>query len=226
MSVCRNLTVEELRDRLGQETSFFHYIGHTEQDGFQCSDGKLDASTLDETGVESFLLNACNSYEQGLCLIEAGAIGGIVTLNEVINDGAVRIGESIARLLNAGYPLRAALTIAREESVLGGQYIVVGDGGMTVTQAASRTPNLLEISATDGGYAVDIETYATDDAGLGTVYKPHIGENNEFFLSSGKIATFDVTEEELTTFLKLENVPVRYENDIYWSYSIDIDRLD
>ncbi len=226
VSVCRNLTVEELRDKLRQESSFFHYIGHTEQDGFQCSDGKLDASTLDETGVESFLLNACNSYEQGLCLIEAGAIGGIVTLNEVINDGAVRIGESIARLLNAGYPLRAALTIARDESVLGGQYIVVGDGGMTVTQAASRTPNLLGISATDGGYAVDIETYATDDAGLGTVYKPHIGENDEFFLSSGKIATFDVTEEELTTFLKLENVPVRYENDIHWSDSVEIDQLD
>jgi hypothetical protein len=224
--VSRDLTVEELRDRLYRESSFFHYIGHIEQDGFQCTDGKLDASTLEETGIDAFLLNACNSYEQGICLIEAGAIGGIVTLSDVINDGAVRIGESIARLLNAGYPLRAALTIARDESVLGSQYIVVGDGGMTVTQAASKTPYLLDISGTDNGFAVDIETYSTDDIALGTVFKPHIAQNSEYFLSSGHTATFHLSEEELIMFLNLENVPVRNGNDIYWSYLLDPDELD
>ncbi|MEF8781915.1 MAG: hypothetical protein V5A39_02870, partial [Haloarculaceae archaeon] len=156
--VCRGLTASELREQLHRECSFFHYIGHTERDGFQCADGKLDASTLDTTGVDSFLLNACNSYHQGLRLIEAGAIGGVVTLNEIINDDAVQIGETIARLLHAGFPLRAALTVARDESVFGGQYIVVGDGGMTVTQAPSRTPNLLRVSPREDGFAVDIET--------------------------------------------------------------------
>ncbi len=215
-----DLAVEELRERLQQESSFLHYIGHIEADGFRCSDGKLDASTLGETGVDSFLLNACNSYDQGLELIEAGAIGGIVTLSEVINHGAVRIGESIAKLLNAGFPLRAALTIARDESVLGGQYIVVGDGGVTVTQAASRTPNLLEVAPTDGGYAVDITTYATDDAGLGTIYKPHIDGNDEYFLTSGTIASFQLSADELGTFFGLENVPVRSGNDLYWSSDV------
>ena len=219
--VCRNLTVSELREQLGQECSFFHYIGHTERDGFQCADGKLDASTLDSTGIDSFLLNACNSYHQGLGLIDAGAIGGIVTLNEIINDDAVQIGETIARLLNGGFPLRAALTIAREESVLGGQYIVVGDGGMTVTQAPSRTPNLLRVSPEEDGFAVDIETYATDDAGLGTIYKPHIDGNDEFFLNSGNIATFQLSEAELATFFELENVPVRVSDTLHWSFSLD-----
>jgi hypothetical protein len=224
--ICMDLTVEELRDLLQQENSFFHYIGHTEQDGFQCTDGKLDASTLNETGVNSFLLNACNSYEQGMCLIEAGAIGGIVTLSEVINDGAVRMGESIARLLNSGYPLRAALTIARDESVLGGQYIVVGDGGMTVTQAASRTPYLLDISKTDHGFAVDIDMYPTDDVGIGTVFKPHIAENNEYFLNSSTTRTFHVSEEELSTYLNLQNVPVRNGDNIYWSFSLAPNEID
>jgi hypothetical protein len=219
--VCRNLTVSELREQLGQECSFFHYIGHTERDGFQCADGKLDASALDTTGIDSFLLNACNSYHQGLGLIDAGAIGGIVTLNEIINDDAVQIGETIARLLNGGFPLRAALTIAREESVLGGQYIVVGDGGMTVTQAPSRTPNLLRVSPEEDGFAVDIETYATDDAGLGTIYKPHIDGNDEFFLNSGNIATFQLSEAELATFFELENVPVRVSDTLHWSFSLD-----
>ncbi|MEF8855220.1 MAG: hypothetical protein V5A24_06995, partial [Haloarculaceae archaeon] len=161
VTVHHEKTVEELREVLASRSEFFHYIGHTEYDGFECADGKLDVARLEETGVDSFLLNACNSYNQGLNLIEAGAIGGIVTLNDIINDGAVRIGESVARLLNAGFPLRASLSIARKESVQGGQYIVVGDGGMTVTQAASRTPNSLRVSRSGGEFDLSMKTYAT-----------------------------------------------------------------
>jgi len=225
VTVMRELTVDELRDQLGREHDFFHYIGHTEEDGFECADGKFDAATLPETGVNAFLLNACNSYQQGLHLIEAGAVGGIVTLNDIINDGAVRVGETVARLFNAGFPLRAALTIARDESVLGGQYIVVGDGGMTVTQAASRTPNLLEIEREGDGFALDIQMYSTDDAGLGTVYMPHLRDNDEYFLNSGSIASFHVSQEELRGFLTLEDVPVRNDGDLYWSSSVSVDDL-
>ena len=215
-----DLTVEALREELESDRSFLHYIGHTESDGFRCADGKLDAATIEGTGIDAFLLNACNSYRQGLELIESGAISGIVTLNEIVNDGAVRIGEAIARLLNAGFPLRAALGIAREQSVLGGQYIVVGDGGMTVTQAVSRTPNCLDITPTGDGFDVEITTYPTDDAGLGSVYKPHISGNGEHFLSSGQIGTFRVDREELVRFLELENVPVRYGDELHWSRSL------
>ena len=223
--VRRGLDVEELRAELRADRSFLHYIGHVEPDGFECADGTFDAATLGETGVDAFLLNACNSYEQGLGLIEAGSIGGIVTLNDVINDGAVRVGESVARLLNAGFPLRAALTVAREECILGGQYIVVGDGGATVTQAPSRTPNVLDVTEADGGFEVRITTYATDDAGLGSVFKPHISDNEQHFLSSGEIAAFRVSEGELVRFFELENVPVRNGNELYWSQSVDIDEL-
>ncbi len=226
VTVKRDLTTTELRDQLRQEHSFLHYIGHTEEDGFECADGKLDAATLSETGVDAFLLNACNSYRQGIHLIEAGAVGGIVTLNDIINDGAVRIGETIARLLNAGFPLRAALTIARDESILGGQYIVVGDGGMTVTQAASRTPNLLDIRRTGDEFAMDIKMYATDDAGLGTVYMPHLPDNDEYFLNSGNIASFQVPKDDLADFLKLEDVPVRNNGELHWSSSVSVEELE
>ncbi len=212
-----DLTVEALREELESDRGFLHYIGHTEPDGFRCADGTLDAATLDGSDIDAFLLNACNSYRQGLELIESGAIGGIVTLNEIVNDGAVRIGESVARLLNAGFPLRAALGIARDQSVLGGQYIVVGDGGMTVTQAVSRTPNCLDITRVGDEFEVEITTYPTDDAGLGSVYKPHISDNDEHFLSSGEIATFRVDRTELIRFLELENVPVRYGDELRWS---------
>ena len=225
VTIHRDLTVAQLREQLQQESDFFHYIGHTERDGFECADGKLDVATLEETGVDSFLLNACNSYQQGVNLIEAGAIGGIVTLSDVINTGAIRMGESIARLLNAGFPLRAALTVAREENVLGGQYIVVGDGGMTVTQAASRTPTLLEIEANRNDFVVDIKTYATDDAGVGSMYKPFIKSNEKYYLSSGKIATFEIGEGELNEFLQFEDVPVKTDESLKWSSSLDIEEI-
>ncbi|MFC6973886.1 hypothetical protein ACFQL1_03110 [Halomicroarcula sp. GCM10025709] len=167
VTVRENLTTDDLADVLAAPTDFFHYIGHTDHEGFTCEDGKLDAASVDTVGVDTFLLNACNSYHQGLALIENGAIGGIVTLNEILNDDAVEIGSSTARLLNSGFPLRAALTISREVSPMGGQYIVVGDGGITVTQPASGTPNLLDITECDEGYEVEIVTYATDDRGLG-----------------------------------------------------------
>jgi hypothetical protein len=225
VTVERDLTTAELREHLHRSADFFHYIGHTEEMGFECADGYLDAATLEETGVDAFFLNSCNSYHQGLRLIEAGAVGGVVTLNDVINDGAVRVGETVARLLNAGFPLGAALTIARDESVLGGQYIVVGDGGMTVTQAASRTPNLLRIRERDEGFSMSIRMFTTDETGLGAVYSPNLRDNSEYFLNSGETPSFGVSREELRDFLTLENVPVRTDGQLYWSSFLSVEDI-
>jgi len=225
VSVHHETTVEELREVLADNSEFFHYIGHTEYDGFECADGKLDAATLEDTGVDSFLLNACNSYNQGLELVEAGAIGGIVTLNDILNDGAVRIGESVARLLNAGFPLRASLTLAREVSVQGGQYIVVGDGGMSVAQPASRTPLSLELSTEPKSLNFEIKTYATDAADLGSVFIPHLDDVGEYYLSSGTLGVFSVSESELEEFLRMEDVPVRLDGELAWSSDLSIEEM-
>jgi len=226
VDVHRDLTCDELRDILVEDTAFLHYIGHTESDGFECADGKLDVrEDLVETGVQAFLLNACNSYEQGLGLIDAGAVGGIVTLNDVINEGAVKIGETVARLLNSGFPLRAALTIAREESVLGGQYIVVGDGGMTVAQPASGTPYLMNLERKPREFIAEIETYTTDVTGLGTVFLPRIEDAENYYLTSGTISKFEMDEAELMQFLQLEDVPVRIQNELRWSSSLQTELL-
>lgn len=224
VTVKQDLTTDHLREVLGSQIDFLHYIGHIEKEGIQCKDGKLDTSTLDTVGVDAFLLNACNSYAQGMGLIEAGAIGGVVTLSEVINSGAVRIGSSMARLLNSGFPLRAALTIARDESIVGGQYIVVGDGGLTVVQPGA-IPNLLKIESTDDGFDVNINTYATDDRGLGSLFMPYLNGITEHFLTSGSLQTFHISEDELNQFLQLEDVPVRIDGSLYWSQNLNVDEL-
>jgi len=226
VAVRRDLTTEQLRGELRTDRSFLHYIGHTDEDGFECADGKLDVSALDAVGIDAFLLNACTSYQQGVGLIDAGAIGGIVTLSEVFNEGAVRMGETIARLLNGGFPLHAALDIAREESVLGGQYIVVGDGGMSVTQSESRTPFLLDLSRAGDAYSLGIQTYVTDDAGIGTMSIPHLERVEEYFLSSGPLDRFQLTAEELEQFLALQEMPVQLDGTLRWSSSIIAEELD
>ncbi|EMA11682.1 caspase family protein [Haloarcula marismortui] len=220
VTVHDDLTTAELRTVLTTDAEFFHYIGHTEHDGFVCRDGKLDVTTIDSIGIDTFLLNACNSYNQGLALVEKGAIAGIVTLNEVLNDGAVRIGETVARLLNCGFPLRAALTIARGESILGGQYIVVGDGGVTVTQPESGTPNMLKVEPGNNGYTLKMITYTTDNRGLGSLIIPHIKSIDKHYLISGSLSEFNISESELLRFLNMEEVPVRTKNGLHWSTSL------
>ncbi|MUV48355.1 hypothetical protein [Haloarcula sp. CBA1122] len=225
VTVHDDLTTAELRTVLTTDAEFFHYIGHTEHDGFVCRDGKLDVTTVDSVGVDTFLLNACNSYNQGLALVEKGAIAGIVTLNEVLNDGAVRIGETVARLLNCGFPLRAALTIARKKSVLGGQYIVVGDGGVTVTQAENGTPNLLNISATTAGYDVEMKAYSMDNKGLGAIVFPFFEKCEEYFLAPGSVGSFNISSSELSEFLQMQQVPVKTGGDLYWSNSMELEDI-
>ena len=217
VTVRRDLAVDQLREELRKDRSFLHYIGHTDEEGFECTDGKLDVSSLDQTGIDAFLLNACKSYQQGVDLIEAGAIGGIVTLSDVFNEGAVRMGETISRLLNAGFPLRAALTVARDESILGGQYIVVGDGGMTVTQSASRAPFFLEITPLGDDHSMSIQTYPTDNAGIGSMSIPHLENVSEYSLTSNKISALHLTQEQLQQFLEMGKMPVQTDDGLFWS---------
>ncbi|WP_336359326.1 hypothetical protein [Haladaptatus sp. ZSTT2] len=220
VTLTSNLTVSELGQVLESDVDFLHYIGHIDDDGFQCTDGKLNVRTLESVGVDAFMLNACRSYTQGMRLIEGGSVGGVVTLDEVIDSGAFRIGSTMARLLNLGFPLRAALTIAADQSIIGSQYLVVGDGNVDIAHAESLTPHICDVRTRDDGFDVSIRTYPTRNMGIGTLFCPHIGDNQDQFLSSGHIKTFTVGREELYEFLSLEETPVIFDGEFTWSTDI------
>ena len=224
VTVRRELTTEALRETLTEPTDFLHYIGHIDDGGFDCADGKLDTATIEDVGVDAFFLNACQSYEQGLNLIRAGAIGGIVTVNDVLNTGAVDIGRAVARLLNAGFPLRAALDIARDESVVGIQYLVLGDGSLSVVQAEDNTPKLFEISRTGDEFELEFKTIASH-AGIGGLVTPYLKEYNKYYLNSGTIDTFEVSKDELEHFLTLEDVPIKVDGKLHWSYDLEVGEI-
>jgi predicted nucleotidyltransferase len=218
VDVHRNLTTAELREVLARPAEFFHYIGHIDEEGFDCADGKLDAGEVEDVGVDAFFLNACRSYWQGHRLIETGSIGGVVTQSKVVNSGAVDVGCTLARLLNYGFTLRSGLEVASGESVIGGQYSVVGDGGLSIAQAPGGTPKLFEVTETEEGYLLDIRCYPNSYAGMGALITPHFKTREKHFLNSGQIAQFELTSQELRDFLSLEeNAPIRFDGQLYWS---------
>ncbi len=224
VSVKNNLTTAELAEVFAQDHDFVHYIGHIDETGFRCADGRLDATELDTVGIDAFFLNACQSYEQGLELVRSGAIGGIVTLSNVVNYGAVRIGRAVARLLNSGFPLRAALEVAEDESVMGSEYVVVGDGGLSVVQPEGGTPQMYHIEDSGDRYRTWIKAFGAEP-GMGSMFIPYIGDNESHFLSTSDTPTFTLDKEELTDFLQLEDIPVQFQEQLTWSTELDVDEI-
>jgi hypothetical protein len=224
--VHRELTTDELAIALTTQADFFHYIGHVDPDGFRCTDGLFDARTLDSVGVDAFFLNACQSYEQGMALIDAGAIGGGVTLGNVLNSGAFRIGRTMAGLLNRGFPLRPAMDIASDESLIGHEYLVIGDGGLAIAQAESGIPVLGKIERIDDDrFELELDRYPTSCYGMGSVTRPFIENESEHRLSASGVNTYELSRSELYRFLNIERIPVKVDRNIQWSDEIVLDNF-
>ncbi|MFC7166298.1 hypothetical protein [Halospeciosus flavus] len=221
VNVHRHLTTDELREVLAEPTDFFHFIGHIDGEGFKCPDGLLDVADLDHVGVDAFFLNACQSYGQGMELLEKGSISGVATVRDVVNRGAEAIGKTIAHLLNRGFTLNAALDVASDESIMSNRYVVVGDGTFALTQSESRTPIVYEVEEVDDvddDYRLTIHAYPTSDAGMGSILFPFV--ENRYYLNSGQVDSFVLSEGELVDLLQLEDVPVKTEDDLYWSHEL------
>ncbi|WP_254544524.1 CHAT domain-containing protein [Halomarina pelagica] len=218
-------TVDELRELLARDEEFLHYVGHVDERGMQCLDGHLDARALDSVGVRAFILNACRSYEQGTALVDAGATGGVVTLEPVANRAATVVGRQTARLLNAGFSLAAALDVIADETLSGRQYMIVGDGNATVTKTKGGAPVRLDVERIgDDRFSVTFFGYPTRECPLGALYTPHIGENRTRYINGGPLVRTEVSGEELSDALELERVPVCIDGRLEWSDAITLDR--
>ncbi|MFC6835804.1 hypothetical protein [Halomarina ordinaria] len=217
VSLYRDLTTDRLRLLLESDVDYFHYIGHIDDDGFRCADGYLDATTVDSVGVDAFFLNACSSYRQGMALIEAGAIGGVATLDPVVSTGATTVGRTMARLLNGGFTLRAALAVAREESMVGGQYLVVGDGNVDIAQPESGVPMVCEVESVGDRYEMTVRTFPTDSMGMGTLFSLALPGYETRSLVPNSTPTFSLTRKEFEWYLALDDAPVRIDGELTFS---------
>ncbi|WP_337652368.1 hypothetical protein [Halomontanus rarus] len=196
---------------------FLHYIGHATPDGLECSDGHLDVRSLSSVDLGVFFLNACQSYEQGLAMARRGAFGGVGTLGDIVNEYAVETGETMARLLNLGFPLRAALELARETTVLGDQYLIVGDGSADIAQSDGGVPSVLEIDRLRHDYQLTLWSYPTKEFRVGTISDPNVQSGTQNKLSPGKTIVDDLDHAELDTYMTWTKGPILQNGSIIWN---------
>jgi len=225
VNVHRQLNINELQRLLQEEIDFLHYVGHIDENGFQCVDGELDVTIIEDVNVDSFFLNACSSYQQAIELISAGSIAGIATVRPVLNSGAERVGKTIARLLNLGFPLIVALNIAKCRSIMGDNYIVIGDGGLDLTQPKGGIPSSCTINGEGDSFITKYKTYLTRQKGIGSITIPYAKNNEKFYLTSGVTGEFSMDVGELLRFLSEERLPVRLDSKLCWSDEITVEEL-
>lgn len=221
IGVQRNLTTEELAGVFESDTDFVHYIGHVEPQGFDCTDGYLDADQLGTVGADTFVLNACASYEQGQRLVDRGAIAGVVTLEDVINSLATKVGESVAKLLNYGFPIGSATGLIQETIFTGSNYVVVGDSNAALTQSNVAVPNVARVSLRrDGLFHVSVETFASWNFDTGSMYRPFLDGCECNYVVPGELDTWRVDDDTLDVFLDKYMLPVIGCGNLFWSDDI------
>ncbi|WP_121821226.1 hypothetical protein [Halostella salina] len=214
LSVRRRLPRAELAEVFQSRRDFVHYIGHCERDGLCCPDGHLSAAELDDCNVETFFLNACGSYHEGMALVEQGSVAGAVTFSEVLDDHAATVGSTFARLLVHGFCIERALRLSRRRILMGKDYAVVGDGTHVLTGGRERPPATIRLQGVDGGFLLTYDQFSPGN--LGAFYRPRAGDGEYAYLC-GNESEFVLDREATRTFLQGVEMPVVHDGDVYWS---------
>lgn len=218
LTVEESLHTDDLASVFESPNDFVHYIGHCETEGLCCPDGYLSTSTLEESNTQTFFLNACGSFYEGITLLEKGSVAGAVTFTKVLNDHAIKVGSTFAKLLVHGFSIERAMGLARRRIMMGKDYAVVGDGTHTLTQGEHSVPTTVTLEDLDDGrYFLSLECYSTQR--IGSYYFPHT-EGNEYAYLCGNESNFIFDHEGIVSFLEETESPVIYDGDLYWSQDL------
>jgi hypothetical protein len=218
VSVRERLSRAELAAVFEADHDFVHYIGHCVDAGLQCHDGALSTDDLRRSGAETFFLNACGSYHEGIDLVGKGSVAGAVTFEKVLDGHAARVGTTFVRLLINGFSIERALGLARRRVIMGTDYAVVGDGTHTLSGARSDVPLVVEL--TRGGEDVYHVTFdASSPRVTGDVFTMPgpLDEGPHLF---GAESTVTLTAAEAERFVGAVDLPVIFDGDIQWSSDV------
>ena len=219
VTVTDQLTTGELADVFESENDFVHFIGHCEDGGLCCPDGTLSMASLSDARTRTFFLNACGSYEQGLALIEQGAVAGAVTFADVLDSHAAMVGTAFARLLSNGFSIQRALQLARRRIMMSKDYAVVGDGTYALLPGPTD-PVVAMVNEADEGYELTCEVMTPQGAGE-SYATPIDGEA----ALNGTATEHTVSAATLVETLESNSLPVIFEGDFHWSEDLAA-RLD
>ncbi|KZN25815.1 hypothetical protein A4G99_05185 [Haladaptatus sp. R4] len=215
VTVREHLSRVELAETLETPCDFVHYIGHCEASGLRCTDGNLSVKSIEQSNVQTFFLNACGSYFEGMELIRKGSVAGAVTFNKVLNKQAGKVGVSFARLLINGFSIQRALQIARRRIMMNKDYAVVGDGTHQLAQSDNFFPTVGEIiKLNDGSFQLLCNAMA--ERLPGGYYQINTGGNNKVHLG-GNSTDYKLDRVEIADFLTNADFPIVYDGELYWS---------
>jgi hypothetical protein len=215
LSVHTQLSTNKFRQVLEKGTDYLHFVGHATPEGLECSDGMMDVTTVEESNVRTFFLNACQSYQQGKQLVKQGSSGGIVTYSDISNRYALETSSLILQLLSSGLAIGSCLSLVQDTTPIGGQYTIVGSHNAKVIQSAKVVPHFRYVSKGEDGYQLrlianggDAPNYTT---GAVINYELEPITRYRTFPSS---TTVDVEWNQLKDFLLIDDIPVVYEGEL------------
>ncbi|MFC7167667.1 hypothetical protein [Halospeciosus flavus] len=215
LSLEYDLTKDELATVLEEPNDFVHYIGHCEVDGLRCADGNLSIESIEESNAQTFFLNACGSYYEGLDLVRKGSVAGAVTFRKVLDEQAAKVGTAFARMLVNGFSIERAIRLARRRIMMGKDYAVVGDGTQVITQSDAFIPATVNVERLDSG-DFNVRYKAGLLWGHGGVYKPYVPNEQSMHLIGNEVET-TLRWDPFLNFLDRSEVPVVYEGEFFWS---------
>lgn len=215
IDIREGLTTAELARTFETRHDLVHYIGHCEEDGLRCPDGTLSISSIDRSRAQTFFLNACGSYYEGLELVRKGSVAGAVTFQKVLDSHAAKVGAMFARLVVHGYSIERALDLSRRRVIMGKDYAVVGDGTHVLSQTETLVGAQAELEENDdGSYELTYGMPAPHTMG-GRMHVLIQEDERPSLLGAEWSST--VTRAELQPFLSKGEFPVIYQGDIHWS---------
>ena len=131
MQVHWEIGVLEFSDIFSRGYDIVQFIGHCNERGFKCSDGFASVCDIEENNTPVFFFNSCSSHREAVSLIKKGSVCGVAALFRVLEEAAIDVCRNFYLMLGEGYPVSVSINAARECSVLGKEYLLVGDGSYT-----------------------------------------------------------------------------------------------
>lgn len=214
ISIRENVRTNELASTLESGYDLLHFIGHCEESGLRCPDGTLAVSDITESNVQTFFLNACGSYYEGLSLVKKGSVAGAITFKTVLDEQAALVGTMFARLAAHGYSIERALELASRRVMMNKDYAVVGDGTHVLSQSTNivGAESRLQKSGPDE-YVLDYTVRAAWMPGAGFRVSHETAEQTIF----GDTLRTEWDRDGIVDFLETAHCSVIYDGDLHWS---------
>jgi hypothetical protein len=136
-------------------------IGHCDARGFKCGDGFARVDDIKENNTPMFFFNSCSSHGEAARLVERGSACGVATFFRVLEEAAVDVCRSFYLMLGEGYPASVSINAAMECSVLGKEYILIGDGSYACFDGGDLK-RFYRVTKHDDGYTLGCTVCNTD----------------------------------------------------------------